>query len=68
MFFDRELKSIQAHKNRLGICCDLRRRLVLVEIQGIGYRVRRTISNLTLGVAVVDQILDLIKKRKGSRR
>lgn len=68
MFFDQELKSIQEHKDRLALCCDLRRCLVRIEVQGVGYGVRRTISNLTLGLAVVDQIFDFIKKCKDSRR
>ena len=36
MFLDQELKNIREAKNRLAICCELRRRLVQVEIQGVG--------------------------------
>jgi hypothetical protein len=68
MFLDQELKNIQEAKNRLTICCDLRRRLVHIEVQGIWCGVRRTLSNLTLGLAVAEQILGFLRERKGSRR
>ena len=65
MFLDQELKNIREAKNRLAICCELRRRLVQVEIQGVGNGMRRTLSNLTLGLAVARQILDFWRERKG---
>ena len=65
MFLDQELKNIREAKNRLAICCELRRRLVQVEIQGVGNGMRRTLSNLTLGLAVARQILDFLRERKG---
>ena len=65
MFLDQELKNIREAKNRLVICCELRRRLVQVEIQGVGNGMRRTLSNLTLGLAVARQILDFLRERKG---
>ncbi|MFZ2807574.1 MAG: hypothetical protein WA081_13810 [Desulfosalsimonadaceae bacterium] len=68
MFLDQNLKSIQEDKIRLAICCDLRRRLVQIEVQGIGYGVRRTISNLTLGLAVAEHIIGFLRERKGNRR
>ena len=68
MFLDQELKKIQEDKNRLAICCDLRRRLVHIEVQGIWSGVRRSLSNLTLGLAVAEQILSFLRDRKGSRR
>jgi len=67
MFLDQELKNIREAKNRLAICCELRRRLVQVEIQGVGNGMRRTLSNLTLGLAVARQILDFLRERKGRR-
>jgi len=67
MFLDQELKKIQEDKSRLAICCDLRRRLVYIEVQGIGCRVRRSLSNLTLGLAVAEQILSFLRDRKGRR-
>lgn len=67
MFLDQELKNIQEAKNRLSICCDLRRRLVHVEVQDIRYGVRRLFSNLTLGLAVAEQILSFLRDRKGRR-
>ena len=68
MFLDQELKKILEDKNRLAICCDLRRRLVHIEVQGICCVVRRTFSNLTLGLSVAEQILSFLHERKGSRR
>jgi hypothetical protein len=67
MFLDQELKKIQEDKNRLAICCDLRRRLVHIEVQGIWGGVRRSLSNLTLGLAVAEQILSFLRDRKGRR-
>ncbi len=68
MFLDQELKKIQEDKNRLVICCDLRRRLVHIEVQDIWSGVRRSLSNLTLGLAVAEQILNFLRDRKGSCR
>ena len=68
MFLDQELKNIQEAKNRLAICCDLRRRLVHIEVQGVSCGVRRSLSNLTLGLAVAEQILGFLRERKESRR
>ena len=68
MFLDREIKSIQEDKTRLAICCELRRLLVHIEVQGIGGGVRRTLSNLGLGLAVAEQLLALLRERKSSRQ
>lgn len=68
MFLDQELKDIQEAKNRLVICCDLRRGLVHLEVQAFSFGVRRTFSNLTLGLAVAEQILSFLRERKGRRR
>jgi hypothetical protein len=67
MFLDQELKNIHEAKNRLVICCDLRRRLINFEVQGLKFRVRRTFSNLTLGLALAEQILSFLRERKGRR-
>ncbi|MDO8948388.1 MAG: hypothetical protein Q7U88_14720 [Desulfocapsaceae bacterium] len=67
MFLDQELKNIQEAKNRLVICCDLRRRLIHIEVQDIWYGVRRTFSNLTLGLALAEQIFSFLRERKGRR-
>ncbi len=68
MFLDQELKNIQEAKDRLAICCDLRRRLVHIEVQDINFGVRRSLSNLTLGLAVAEQIFGFLRGRKASRR
>jgi hypothetical protein len=64
MFLDQELKNIQEAKNRMAICCELRRRLVHIEVQGICNGARRTLSNLTMGLAVAEQILNFLRERK----
>lgn len=63
MFLDKELKSIAEAKNSLAICCDLRRRLVDIEVQSIWGSVRGRISNLALGLAVVEQIYCFFRDR-----
>ena len=68
MFLDQELKGIQEAKNRLATCGDLRRQLIEIEIQGLRWGVRRTLSNLTLGLAIAEQILGLLRERKGRHR
>ncbi len=68
MFLNQELKSIREAKNRLAVCCDLRRQLVRIEVQGIPRGVRRTLSNLTLGLAVADQIIAFLRERKCERK
>lgn len=67
MFLDQELKKIQDDKNRLALCCDLRRRLVRIEVQDFWGGVRRTFSNLTLGLTVAEQILNLLRERQKRR-
>jgi len=67
MFLDQELKKIQDDKNRLALCCDLRRRLVRIEIQDFWGGVRRTFSNLTLGLTVAEQILNFLRERQKRR-
>jgi len=67
MFLDQKLKNIRATKNNLVTCCDLRRCLVQIEVQDVWRGVRRTFSNLTLGVAAAKQIFSFLRERKGSR-
>jgi|OpeIllAssembly_1097287.scaffolds.fasta_scaffold123710_1 hypothetical protein len=67
MFLDQELKKIQDAKNRLVICCDLRRHLIDIEVRSFHGGVRRTVTNLTLILAVAEQILSFLRQRKGSR-
>jgi hypothetical protein len=68
MFLDQELKSIQENKARLSICCDLRRRLVDIEVKGLLGGVRRTISNLSLGLAVAEQLFGFLRERKSRNK
>ena len=67
MFLDQELKDIQEAKNRLAICCDLRRRLVDIEVRSIYGGVRRNLSNLSLGMAIAEQIISFLRQRKDGR-
>jgi len=68
MFLDQELKSIREAKNRVSICCDLHRRLVDIEIQEIRRGTRRTLSALSLGLAVAEQIIGFLREEKSRRR
>ncbi len=68
MFLSQDLKNIREAKNRLAICCELRRRLVHIEIKELCGGVRRSISNLTLGLAIVEQIFNFLRERKDRHR
>jgi hypothetical protein len=68
MFFEDELKGIQEAKTRMAIRCDLRRSLLHMEVQGVWSGVHRTFSNLTLALAIAEQIFDFLHKRKTSRQ
>jgi hypothetical protein len=67
MFLNQELKKVQEAKSRLAICCDLRRQLVQFEVHGIWSGMFNTVSNLTLGLTVIEQILGFLRGRKGTR-
>jgi hypothetical protein len=67
MFLDKKLKSIRKAKNSLAICCDLHRHLAHIEVDGIRFGARRTLSNLTLGLAVSEHILNFLRNFKNSR-
>ena len=64
MFLNQEMKKIQESKSRLAICCDLRRQLVHVEVYGFWGGMLNTTSNLSLGLAVIDQIIGFLRERK----
>ena len=68
MFLDQELKEIQEAKKRLATCCELRRHLVQIAARGLGGGMRRTLSNLTLGLAIAEQVINFIRERQASRR
>ena len=68
MFLNQELKNIREAKNRVAICCDLRRRLVHIEVRGIWSGACNTVSSLTLGLVVAEQILGFLRDRRGNRR
>lgn len=68
MFLDQELKKLQEAKNRLAICCDLRRQLVNFEVHSIWGGMFNRVSNLALGLSVIEQILEFLHERKGKRR
>lgn len=68
MFLNQDLKDIKEAKNRLAICCELRRRLVHIEIQELCGGVRRSFSSLTLGLAIVEQIFNFLRERKDRPR
>jgi hypothetical protein len=68
MFLDKELKKIQEAKNSQAICCDLRRQLFHIEVRGSWSSMFNTVSNLTLGLTFIEQILGFLRERKGNRR
>ena len=68
MFLDQELKEIHEAKDRLAIRCELRRRLIQLEVQSIWLGARSTLSNLTLGLTVVEQVLSFLREHKERRR
>ncbi len=65
MFFKQEMKKIQDTKNRLTTCCDLRRQLVHIEVHDIWSGMFNTASSLTLGLAVIEQVMEFLRERKG---
>lgn len=67
MFLDQELNRIQKAKNDLSLCCELRRRLIHIEFQGLWSGARRTLSTLTAGMAVAEQIIGFLRQRKTGR-
>jgi hypothetical protein len=67
MFLNQEIKKIQEAKNRLAICCDLRRQLVHIEVHGIWSGMFNTGTNLTMGLAIIEQILGFLRERKDNR-
>jgi len=67
MFLDQEMKKIQEAKNRLAICCDLRRQLFHIEVHGIWSGMFNRVSILTLGLNVLEQVLEFLRDRKGNR-
>ncbi len=67
MFFNQKINKIQEAKNRLAICSDLRRKLVHIEIHSFWSGLFNTVLNLTLGLAVIEQVLVFLRKYKGNR-
>ena len=67
MFLDQELKRIQEAKNQLSTCSDLRRQLIDIEAQALWCGVRRTLSGMTLGLVVAEQVFAYLQARKCSR-
>ncbi len=68
MFLNQEMKKVQEAKNRLAICCDLRRQLFHIEVHGIRKGMFNTGSNLTLVLAIIEQMLGFLREHKGNRR
>lgn len=66
MFLDKELKNITEAKTSLAICCDLRRQLMGIEVRGLWGTIRGKVSNLALGLAIVEQLYCFFKKRENT--
>ena len=67
MFLDQELRKIRAEKERLGVRCELRRRLAQIEIRSLWHDLRRTCSNVMLGVAVAEKLAAFLRERRDRR-
>ena len=68
MFLDKELRRIQESKNRLAICCEFRRRLVQLDVQGLWSKGWSTLSNLTLGLTLAEHLLDMYHRHKNNKQ
>ena len=68
MFLDQKLSLIREDKARLGICCDLHRHLVHIEFRELISGALQTVSNVALGLAVVEKVFRLLRDRKDSRQ
>jgi len=64
MFLDAELEDVTQAKARLGVQADIRRQVIHLELLALRSRVRRSLSNLTLGVSLAGKVLDLLRARK----
>ena len=68
MFLDQKISLIRDDKARLGICCDLHRQLVHIELRALVSGALHTASNVALGLAVVQQVIQFLRDRKNSRQ
>lgn len=68
MLLDQKLDLIRDEKARLGICCDLHRHLAHIELRELVSGALRTATNVTLGFAVLQQIIQRLRDRKDRRQ
>ncbi|UTF50735.1 hypothetical protein NLA06_02265 [Desulfomicrobium sp. ZS1] len=68
MLLDQKLDLIRDEKAKLGICCDLHRHLAHVELRELVSGALRTVSNVALGFAVLQQIIQRLRDRKDRRQ
>ncbi len=61
MFFDKELRRLKEEKSRIRLRCELRRRLVPIEVQSIRMTARRSLGLVTSGIAASAVMLDLFR-------
>jgi hypothetical protein len=67
MFLDQKLGLIRDDKARLGVCCDLHRHLAHIEFREMVSGAFRTASNVAVGFAMIQQIIQRLRDRKDSR-
>lgn len=67
MFLDQKLGLIRDDKARLGVCCDLHRHLAHIEFREMVSGALRTVSNVAVGFAMIQQIIQRLRDRKDSR-
>jgi hypothetical protein len=68
MFLDQKINLIRDDKARLGICCDLHRQLVHIELRALVSGALHTASNVAMGLAVLQQVIQFLRNRKNSRQ
>jgi hypothetical protein len=68
MLLDQKLDLIREEKARLGVCCDLHRHLVHIELRELVSGALRTATNVTLGLAVIRQLIERLRDRKDRRQ
>jgi hypothetical protein len=64
MFLDAELREVAREKGRLALQADIRRQVIRLEVLALRSRVRRSLSNLSLGVGLAGKVLDLLRRRR----
>ncbi|EPR41441.1 hypothetical protein dsx2_3194 [Desulfovibrio sp. X2] len=68
MFLDRKLRRIQEEKGRLALCCELRRRLCVLNVREFLGGLRNGCRLLDRGVALAEFAFGLLREFRTERR